>query len=166
MPACLLDNFTVILSLMVVKSLKPVLILFFKTVPFSCIRTDSLYRYHFSIFVLILCIDTVFLFSDIYYTYYLTCYYLTHDSCLFSPDTYLISLITCHDWYLTYNYHNMEMMTWHLDISWYIYTHTHTHTYIYTHTHTYIPVQSVLQIPLYSWHSRHVPAHSHALIII
>jgi len=103
LPTCLLDNSTIILLLIVVKSLKSLLILFFKTVlffvyvpisyidiiflypyrspvsvPFSCIHTDLLYWYYFP--------D-----SDIYYAYY-----LTRDSCMLSPGTCLISLITCH----------------------------------------------------------------------
>ena len=47
MSAYLPENSTIILILMVVKSLKPVFIPFFKTVPFSCIRIDPLNRYHF-----------------------------------------------------------------------------------------------------------------------
>ena len=38
MPACLLDNSTIILILMVVKSLKLVFLLFFKSALFSCIK--------------------------------------------------------------------------------------------------------------------------------
>ena len=113
-------NSTIILFFMVVQSLKPLLILFFKTVLFSCTSTDLLYRYCLLVFILIPYISIIFLYSyrfsvlvlfsdieiydiDIYYTYYLTCYYLTPDSCLLSldtcllsPDTYLISLITYH----------------------------------------------------------------------
>jgi len=48
---------------MIVKSLKPLLVLFFKTVSFFCIRIDLLYRYHFLVSVLILFIGTVFPYS-------------------------------------------------------------------------------------------------------
>jgi len=95
---------------MVMKSLKHVLILFFKTVSFLCILP-------------IPCIGTVFLYWNIWW-WYPSCYYWTPDSCMLSPDTCLISLIICRAWYLTYNYHNTGTMTWYLDISWYIYTST------------------------------------------
>jgi len=49
--------------LMVVKSLKSLLILFFKTVLFFGVRTDPLYWYCFPIFVLISYISTIFLHS-------------------------------------------------------------------------------------------------------
>jgi len=49
---------------MVVKSLKPVLMLSYKNVLFFCICTDLLYRYCFLIFVLISCISTVLLYFD------------------------------------------------------------------------------------------------------
>jgi len=51
-----------------VKSLKSSLILFFKTVLFSGIHADLLYRYHFSV----LCYATV----NIYYANRLTCFHL------------------------------------------------------------------------------------------
>ena len=47
MLACLLDNSTILLSLMVVKSLKTIFILFFKMYHFSYTRTGPLYRYCF-----------------------------------------------------------------------------------------------------------------------
>jgi len=93
----------------------------FLTVQFFCVLTDLLYRYHFLLFVPILCIGTVFLYSywssvsvpfshmrtdplhryyflysDIYCAYYLPWYYLTPYSYMLSPNTYLISLITDH----------------------------------------------------------------------
>jgi len=84
---------------MVVKSLKSLLILFSKNCTFSYIQTDLLYRYRFSVFVLIPCIGTVFLIviSTVFITWHTTtCHYLIPDSCVLSPDTCLISLITCH----------------------------------------------------------------------
>jgi len=53
-----------------------------------------MYSYQSPVSVLFSCI--VIYDSDIYCAYYLTCYYLTPDSCLLSPDTCLISFITCH----------------------------------------------------------------------
>ena len=118
------------LLLMVVKSLKPALILFFKAVLFSCICTDNLYRYHFPIFVMISYIGTIFLYSywshvsvllsfiviydsDIYCVYYLTCYYLAPDSCMLSPITCFISLITCLIYYcLPCDYHISGILFW------------------------------------------------------
>jgi len=90
---------------MVVKSLKSLIVLFFKTVLFFCICTDPLYQYRCPVFVLIFCIGTGLLCSywspvsvlfyciliydsDICCAYYLTCYYLTLDSCMLSPDIY------------------------------------------------------------------------------
>jgi len=113
---------------MVVKSLEPVFILFFKLyrfpvfTPISCIGTIFLYSYWSPISVLFSCI--VIYGNDIYCTYYLTCYYMT-------PDSYMQSPVMLD----TYNYyHNMGMMTRHLDISW--------------HTHTHPPVQYVHLIPV------------------
>jgi len=75
------------------------------------------------VFLPILCIDTVSYIiiydSDIHSAYYLTCYYLTPDSCmltpdscLLSPDTCLISLITCHltHYCLPCDYHISEIL--------------------------------------------------------
>jgi len=53
------------------------------SVPFSCISHRS------PIFVLFSCI--VIYDSNIYCAFYLTCYYLTPDSCMLSPDTCLLS---------------------------------------------------------------------------
>jgi len=47
---------------MVVKSLKPILILFFKTVLFFSIRTNFLYWYYFSVLVPTPYIGTIFLY--------------------------------------------------------------------------------------------------------
>ena len=82
------------------------------SVLFSCVRINLLYQYCFLVFVPISCIIR----TDPLYRYYLpilrhmivistvimtpACYYLTHDSCMLSPDIYLISLITC-PWYMT-----------------------------------------------------------------
>ena len=107
MPTCLLDNSTIILSLMVVKSLNPYFIfqncvVFLHSyqshvsILFFCVRADLLYRYRFSVCLPISCIGTVFLYRDIFCAYYLPCYYLTLDSCMLLTDTCLISLITCH----------------------------------------------------------------------
>jgi len=60
MSACLLVNSTIILSLMVVKSLELVFILFSKIVLFFCIHIDPLYRYYFPVFIPIPCIGIVF----------------------------------------------------------------------------------------------------------
>jgi len=133
MSACLLVNSTIILSLMVVKSLKHVFILFQKmyylflysyrsvSVLFFCVRTDLLYWYHFPVFVPILCIGTVFLYSNIYCAYNFTCYYLPPDSCMLSPDTCLISLITCHliHYHLSCDYHILRILP---AILYYIYS--------------------------------------------
>ena len=53
--------------------------------------------------------------SDIYYAYYLACYYLTPDSCMLSPDICLIPLITCHMIYhhLTCDYHISGILSCH-----------------------------------------------------
>ena len=153
-PVCLFVNSTIILSLMVVKSLKPVFILFSwlhrflysywssVSVSFSYIHTDPLYRYLFS--------GIVIYDGNIFRAYHLTCQYLTPDSCMLSSDTWLISLITYHAWYLTYNCHSIG--EWWPDIL--------------TYTDIYTPVQSVLMTPLYSWYSWHIPAHSRTVIII
>ena len=57
MPTCLLDKSTIILFLMIVKSMKPVLIVFSKIVSFSCIHTDPLYRYYFPLlrYMIVIC---------------------------------------------------------------------------------------------------------------
>ena len=74
MPICLLDNSTIILSLMVMKSLKHVLILVSKTilfflysywsfvlVPFSCMCTNLWYQYYFFILKYMIVISTMLL---------------------------------------------------------------------------------------------------------
>jgi len=121
-PACLFVNSIIALSLMVVKSLKPKFILFSKTVSFSCIHTEPLYRYCFLVFILIPCISTVILsayrslvpvlFSYIVISFMFTtwhaitcllipaCYHLTpvwYHLSPTMPDTWLI-IITTREW--------------------------------------------------------------------
>ena len=168
LPTYLLDNLTIILFMMVVKSLKALLILFFKTALLFSIYTDPLYRYHFPVSccstVITYCVITCWAFTWRAFTWHANtycavttwhippvCYYLTptcitwhmYDiTCLLSPDT-------CHAWYLTLII--ITIREWWPDIliiSW------------------YIPVQIVLLMHLYSWYSWHVTAHSHNLIII
>jgi len=139
---------------MVVKSLKPLLILFSKTVLFSSIRSGLLYWYHFLVSALIPYIGTTFLYlyqslvsvlfscicTDPRYRYHfpvlwysivistvlitwraITCYVDHLTSIMLTPVWYYL---TSDMTYLTYNYHYMGMMTWHLDISWYILVQT------------------------------------------
>jgi len=91
MPAYLLDNPTIILPLMVMKSLKYVLTMFIKTVLFSYIRTDLLYRYCFFVLRYMIVLSTMPLLD----TWPDPCM-LSPDSCMLSSDICLISLITCY----------------------------------------------------------------------
>jgi len=143
---------------MVVKNLKPLLALSFKNLLFSCIHNGPLYRHRFPVFISISYIGIIFLYlyrspvsvlfsciiiydSDVYCAYYLTCYYLTPDTCLLllntcmlSPDLLLsdtclilldvLLLDICHAWYLTYNYHIWE---WWPNILTYSFSTTCTH---------------------------------------
>jgi len=139
---------------MVVKSLKPLLILFFKTILFFYIRADLLYRYYFSVFIPILYIGTVFLYSywfpilvrfscividdsDIYCAYDLTCHHLRPDSCMLSHDTYLISFNTNHliYYHLTCNYYISRILS----------------CYYVLYTMICISCTYVLLLPLNSW---------------
>jgi len=106
------------LLLIVVKSLKSLLKLFFKTEYFFGVCTDLQYWYHFSILY--------FLTDDIYYIitwHAFTCLIPAYCTCLLLLATYLIlpdiwHVITWHlPWQIldSYNYHNTGMMTWHLD---------------------------------------------------
>jgi len=90
MRACLLDNSTIILNLLVVKRLKPVFILFSKTVLFFYIRTDLLYWH--------VCTDHLYQYCFIV-LWYLLC--LPPDMPLF--DTWLLHAITWHLFYITYH---------------------------------------------------------------
>jgi len=96
---------------------EPLLLLFFKIVLFSFIRTDPLSQYRFSIFVLIRCIGIVFLIvlynSGHLLCYHLTCHYLTPDSWMLSSDTCLISLITYHliYYHLTCDYNILRILS-------------------------------------------------------
>ena len=116
MPVCQLDNLTIIYFLMVVKSLKPLLILFFKIVSFSCIRINFLYRYRFSVFVSIFYIGIIFLYL-----------YRSTVSVLFSYILYMIVisivLITWHaiTWHLIPTCYHLTPIWYHLSpATWYI----------------------------------------------
>jgi len=119
MSACLYINSTIILSLLVVKSLNPVFILFFKTVlfpifvPIPCISTIFLCSYRFPVSVSFFRICTDLLYR---YCFHVSLYtivisillilsmllldtWLLHAitwPCLLAPYTCLISLITLH----------------------------------------------------------------------
>jgi len=113
MPTCLLDNSTIILSLMILKSLKPLLILFFKTALFSYIHTNLLYRYHFLVFVPISCIGTIFLYS--YQPLYQYCFpvlkYMIVISTMLLLDTWFMHAITL----------LLLVITWHMfDITYHL----------------------------------------------
>jgi len=105
LPACLLDKLTIILSIMDVTVLE----LLSKIVLFFCIRTDPLYRYYFLVPIPIFCISIIFLYSywslylycfphrDIYYAYWLTCYYML------LLDTWRLHAINWHLFHITYH---------------------------------------------------------------
>jgi len=100
----MLDNLTVILSLMVVKSLKPVLILFTNCivflylyrspvlVPFFHIRVDSLYRYYFPVLCYTIVISTMLITWHV-----ITRYWLWHII------TWHLLVITWHLFDITYH---------------------------------------------------------------
>jgi len=107
---------------MVMRSLKPFLGSLFKncivflysypspvSVPFFCICTDPLFRYYFSVFILIPCFGTVFLYSYrssisvpflcivLYNNGYLLYYHLTPDTCYhLTPACYHLIFVYYH----------------------------------------------------------------------
>jgi len=115
----LLDNLIIILYLMVVKNLKHILVLFFKTVLFSCIRTDLIYRYHFSVFILIpesvsfsvLCYTTINIYCAT--TWHAITWHLLPVSYHLILDILNTWHLTWHTWLIIITYGNDDLISWH-----------------------------------------------------
>ena len=130
--------------------------------------------YHFPVFVPIPFIDTIFLYS--YWSPISISFSCMGNDPLyryFSCIVISIVLIIYHaiTWHMTLTYYHLTPIWYHLspdmpDIWPIIITIREWWPDVLTYPDIFIPVQIVLLIHLYSWHSWQAPSHSRTLIII